>query len=136
MALIIPDYSKIYCLSGYCVRYSYVLVAIIPLLLFLFWLTRKTFIKFNNRFEMEEYLKLKKTDRKIILVLRSLAFVFLLIAIASPFILESKTVPGNPRLTILVDNSSSIALYNPGIAYDLYKKLCFRIGLRPLTQRS
>ena len=133
MAFIIPDYSKIYCLSSYCVRYSYVLIAIIPMLLFLFWLTRKTFVKFNNRFELEEYIKLKKTDRKIILVLRSLAFVFLLIAIASPFMLESKTVPGNPRLTILVDNSSSMALYNPGFAYDLYKKL---YGVIPVNLRT
>ncbi|MEK6891999.1 MAG: VWA domain-containing protein, partial [Nanoarchaeota archaeon] len=123
MAFIIPDYSNIYCASKYCVRYSYVLIAIIPILLFLFWLTRKTFVKFNNKFELENYVKSKKTDRKIVFALRSLAFVFLLIAIASPFMLESKTVPGNPRLTILVDNSTSMALYNSNIAYDLYKKL-------------
>src|SRR3989338_3917256 len=123
MAFIIPDYSNIYCISKYCVRYSYVMIAIIPVLLFLFWFARKTFIKFNNRFELEAYLKSKKTDRRIVLILRSAAFVFLLTAIASPFVLESRTVPGNPRLTILVDNSSSMVLYNSGIANELYKKL-------------
>ena len=123
MSIIIPDYSKIYCVSKYCVRYSYVIVAIVPFLLFVFWLTRKTFVKFGNRFELEEYLKTKRNDRKIVLILRSFAFLFLLIAIASPFVLESKSVPGDPRLTILVDNSSSMVLYNPGIAYDLFKKL-------------
>ena len=123
MAFVIPDYSRIYCVSKYCVRYSYVLIAIIPILLFIFWFTRKTFVKFSNRLELESYLKLKRTDRKIVLALRSAAFFFLLIAIASPFVLESKSVPGDPRLTILVDNSSSMALYNPGIAYELYKKL-------------
>ncbi|MBI2650200.1 hypothetical protein HYX04_02700 [Candidatus Woesearchaeota archaeon] len=123
MAFIIPDYTRIYCISKYCVRYYYVLIAIIPVLLLIFWFTRKTFVKFNNRFELEAYLKSKKTDRRIILALRSLALVFLLIAIASPFVLESKSVPGDPRLTILVDNSSSMVLYNPGIAYELYKKL-------------
>ena len=123
MSFIIPDYTKIYCISKYCVRYYYVLIAIIPVLLFIFWLTRKTFVKFNNRFELEQYLKSKKTDRRIVLGLRSLAFIFLLTALASPFVLESKTVPGDPRLTILVDNSSSMALYNAGIAYELYKKL-------------
>ncbi len=123
MAIIIPDYSKIYCLSKYCVRYSYVLIAIIPVLLFLFWFTRKTFVKFNNRLELEAYLKSKKTDRIIILALRSVAFVFLLLAIASPFVLESKTVPGDPRLLILIDNSTSMQLYHPDIANDLYKKL-------------
>ena len=123
MAFIIPDYSKVYCISKYCVRYYYVLIAIVPALVFIFWFTRKTFVKFSNKFELEAYLKSKKTDRIIVLVLRSLAFAFLLVAIASPFVLESKTVPGDPRLTILVDNSSSMVMYNPGIAYELYKKL-------------
>ncbi len=123
MAFIIPDYTKIYCMSKYCVRYSYVLIAIVPVLLLLFWFSRKTFVKFANRLELEAYLKSKKTDRMLVLLLRSLAFVFLLVAIASPFVLESKTVQGDPRLTILVDNSSSMVLYNPNIAYELYKKL-------------
>lgn len=133
MAFVIPDYTSIYCISEYCVRYSYVLVAIIPALLLVFWLTRKTFVKFSNRFELEAYLKSKKIDRLIVLALRSLALVFLLLAIASPFVLESKTVPGNPRLTILADNSSSMALYNPGIAYELYKKL---EGTIPVNMRT
>lgn len=123
MSFIIPDYQSIYCISKYCVRYSYAFIMIVPVLLLIFWLTRKTFVKFGNRLELESYTKSKKTDRKIVLALRSLAFVFLLLAISSPFILESKTVPGDPRLTILVDNSSSMAMYNPGIAYGLYKKL-------------
>ncbi len=123
MSFIIPDYQSIYCVSKYCVRYSYVLILIVPVLLLIFWLTRKTFVKFGNRLELESYIKSKKTDRKIVLALRSLAFIFLLLAISSPFMLESKTVPGDPRLTILVDNSSSMALYNPGIAYGLYRKL-------------
>ncbi|MBS3105766.1 VWA domain-containing protein [Candidatus Woesearchaeota archaeon] len=133
MAFIIPDYTRIYCISKYCVRYYYIIIAIIPVLLLIFWFTRKTFVKFNNRFEFEAYLKSKKTDRRIILTLRSLALVFLLIAIASPFVLESKLVPGDPRLTILVDNSSSMALYNSGIAYELYKKL---EGLIPVNIRT
>ncbi|MBI2657457.1 VWA domain-containing protein [Candidatus Woesearchaeota archaeon] len=123
MSFVIPDYSSIYCVSKYCVRYSYVLIAIVPVLLLIFWFTRKTFVKFGNRLELEAYLKTKKTDRRIILTLRSLALAFLMVAIASPFVLESKSVQGDPRLTILVDNSSSMVLYNPGIAYDLYKKL-------------
>ena len=123
MSFVIPDYSSLYCISKYCVRYSYVLVAIVPFILFVFWLTRKTFVKFGNRFELEEYVKTKKKDRRIVFWLRSFAFLFLLFAIASPFVLESKSVPGDPRLTILVDNSSSMTLYNPSIAYDLYKKL-------------
>ncbi|MAG91599.1 hypothetical protein CMO83_02905 [Candidatus Woesearchaeota archaeon] len=123
MSFVIPDYSSIYCVSKYCVKYSYVLIAIVPVLLLLFWLSMKTFVKFGNRFELEAFLKAKKTERKIILALRSFAVIFLMFAIASPFILESKTVQGDPRLTILVDNSSSMALYGTEIAYDLYDEL-------------
>ncbi|MBI4153704.1 hypothetical protein HY501_00045, partial [Candidatus Woesearchaeota archaeon] len=133
MAFIIPDYSSIYCVSKYCVRYSYVLVAIIPMLLFLFWFMRKTFVRFNNRLELEEYVKSKRKDRKIVLVMRGLAFAFLMLAIASPFILESKTVPGDPRLTILVDNSSSMTLYKANMAQDLYRKL---EGTMPVNIRT
>ncbi len=120
---IIPDYPKIYCISKYCIKYYYIVIAIIPILLFLFWLTNKTFLRFSSRFELESYIKGKKTDRKIIFVLRSFAFLFLLISIASPFVLESKTIQGNPSLTILVDNSSSMALYDTKIAEDFHKKL-------------
>lgn len=123
MAFIIPDYTNIYCISKYCVRYSYVLIAIIPVLLLLFWLKRKTFVKFSNRLELEAYIKAKKSDRNIVLAFRSLAILFLMLAIASPFVLESKTVQGDPKLTILVDNSTSMTLYNEKIAEDLYKKL-------------
>ena len=73
MSFIIPDYTKIYCISKYCIRYYYVLIAVVPVLLLLFWFTRKTFVKFNNRLELEAYLKSKKTDRRIVLALRSLA---------------------------------------------------------------
>ncbi len=133
MSFVIPDYTSVYCISKYCVRHSYILIVIMPVLLLIFWLARKTFVKFANRFELEEYLKTKKTSRRIVLALRSIAFIFLIVAIASPFILESRTVPGNPRLTILVDNSSSMALYSPDIAFELYKKL---EGAIPVNMRT
>src|SRR3989344_7707419 len=123
MSFVIPDYSSIFCVSKYCVMYSYVDISIIPVLLLMFWFSRKTFVKFKNRFELEAYVKSKKTDRRIVLFLRSLAVIFLMMAIASPYILEDKTVQGDPRLTILVDNSSSMTLFNNKIAYDLYVKL-------------
>ena len=133
MSFIIPDYPKIYCISKYCVRYSYVLVAIVPVLLLLIWFTRKTFVKFHNRMELEAYLKSKKLDRHIIMALRSFSILLIMLAIASPFVLESKTVPGNPRLTILVDNSTSMELYTPNIGLDLYKKL---EGVIPVNIRT
>src|SRR3989338_10394224 len=123
MPLVIPDYSKVYCMSKYCVRYSYFLFIIIPAILFLYWFIRKTFVKFSNKIEQQEYLKSKLFDRKIVFLLRGIAITLLIIALASPFILESKDVPGNPRLTILVDNSSSMSVFRQGMGMELYKKL-------------
>jgi uncharacterized membrane protein len=59
----------------------------------------------------------------IFFILRSLILAFVLFAIASPFILEQKTVKGNPRITILVDNSSSFDLFESGIGNELASKL-------------
>ncbi len=46
-------------------------------------------------------------------------FSILIIAIASPFSLEEKTVQGDPSLTILTDNSTSFELFEQGIASNL-----------------
>ena len=47
----------------------------------------------------------------------------LLIAIASPFLLETKTVKGNPRVTILTDNSTSMNLFEGELGKQLANKL-------------
>jgi len=54
------------------------------------------------------------------------------VAIASPFLLETKSVKGNPRITILVDNSTSLNLFEHGIEKDLVSKLKGKI---PVTVR-
>ncbi len=50
---------------------------------------------------------------------RCLIFSILIIAIASPFSLEEKTVQGNPSLTMLVDNSTSFELFEQDIVSGL-----------------
>ncbi len=131
--VLIPEVSKIACISHYCVRYAYLLLLIIPLIIFLFWFIRKTFVRFPNRLEQETYLASKRKIRRVIFFLRAGACTLLLIALASPFILESKTVPGNPRLTVLLDNSSSMDIYNQQIITQLYDKLS---GAIPVQFRS
>ena len=131
--ILLPDISKVYCVSKYCLRYSYLVFAIIPIVFILYWLIRKTFVKFPNKLDQEAYVKSKQYDRRIIFVLRACAMSLLILAIASPFVLETRTVPGNPRLTILIDNSSSMVMYDETIAKGLYDKL---EGTMPLTLRT
>ena len=120
-------------MGKFCLAYSYVALLIIPLVILLYFAIRKNFINFADRAEQQSYERGKKQQRLIFFALRSLIFVFLLIAIASPFILETKTVKGNPRITILVDNSTSMNLFEYGMEKELVGKLK---GSIPVTVRT
>jgi len=86
-------------------------------------LIRKTFIKFTTEKEKKEHEKNRKLSRLLIAMSRILIFSLLVIAIASPFSLEEKTIQGDPSLTILMDNSTSFELFEPGIASNLKSSL-------------
>jgi uncharacterized membrane protein len=121
--IVLPDITRVLCVNKYCVRYSYVLLLIIPVILALFWLIRKDFVRFLNKEEQQEFERERKKLRSIMLVTRSLMFILLLVAISSPFILESRLVQGNPRLTILVDGSNSFELFDKGVGKELYGRI-------------
>ncbi len=121
--IIIPDISSVFCLSKYCVRYSYMILLIIPVVFLLFWIIRKDFVRFMDKEEQLHFDKEKKKLRSIMLITRSLIFIVLLIAISSPFILESRLVKGNPRLTILMDDSNSFDLFDKNVGNELYEKI-------------
>ncbi|MFH0868066.1 MAG: VWA domain-containing protein [Candidatus Woesearchaeota archaeon] len=96
---------------------------IIPLIIVLYFVIKRNFINFFNKSEQTSYEKEKKGQRTKFFIIRSLILALVLIAIASPFLLEAKTVKGNPRITILVDNSTSFNLFEPGIEKELASKL-------------
>ncbi|MCH8329435.1 MAG: VWA domain-containing protein, partial [Nanoarchaeota archaeon] len=96
---------------------------IIPLTIVLYFVIKRNFIKFFDRAEQASYDREKKNQRLIFFVIRSLILALVLFAIASPFLLETRTVKGNPRITILVDNSTSLNLFESGIEKELAGKL-------------
>jgi len=67
--------------------------------------------------------KERKKLRGIMLITRSLIFIFVLIAVSAPFILESRLVKGNPRLTILTDESNSFTLFDKSAGKEIYEKI-------------
>lgn len=124
MAFIFPDLSSVFCVSKFCLRYSYAALLIVPFIVLLyFMIIRANFIKFFDKSEQVSYDREKKEQRLVFFIVRSLIFAFLLIAIASPFIMETTTVKGNPRITILVDNSTSLNIFEYGIEKGLTDKL-------------
>ena len=118
-----PDISSVVCLSKYCVQYSYVVLLIIPLLILLWFIIQRNFVFFADKAEQQSYQRTKKTQRLMFFIIRGTLFALLLFAIASPFILETKTVKGNPRITVLIDNSTSMNLFEHTIGRDLISEL-------------
>lgn len=111
------------CIKGYCLADSSYLYLIAPLVLILVILLWITFVKFNKNEEKKAFVKEHRKDRIIFLVLRSLVFLLLLIAIASPYKLRETATEGNPSLTILADNSSSFDIFDKTVALTLKDKL-------------
>jgi hypothetical protein len=95
----------------------------IPVIIILYFLIKRNFVKFSDRAEQASYEREKKNQRTIFFAMRALILALVLIAIASPFLLETRTVKGNPRITILVDNSTSLNLFESGIEKELSDKL-------------
>ena len=110
-------------MSKFCIRYSYIALFIIPFTIALYFAIRKNLINFFNKADQISYEKEKKIQRLIFFIIRALIFALVLIAISSPFIMETRTVQGNPRITILTDNSTSLNLFEPGIDKELANKL-------------
>lgn len=131
--ILLPDLSSVHCLSSYCVRYSYILFLLIPALLSLIWIVPRNFVKFQHKLDQKEYVASKKSIRRQVLLFRSLAFFFIIIALASPFELTDKLVQGNPRLTILMDNSTSMTLFESGYGERLFDELN---GVIPVKLRT
>ena len=107
------------CMQGYCLANSLYVYLIIPLILVLIILTWITFVRFRKDEEKKAFVKEHRMDRVIFILLRSLAFLLLLIAIASPYKLKETTTQGSPYLTILADNSSSFEIFDSAIAPKL-----------------
>jgi uncharacterized membrane protein len=111
------------CIGGYCLAKTYAIYLIVPLVLILIALTWVTFVKFKEESEKKTFVKEHRSDRILFFVLRSLIFMLLLIAIASPYKIRETTTEGNPSLTILADNSSSFDIFDKTIATGLKDKL-------------
>ncbi|MBW2975569.1 VWA domain-containing protein, partial [Candidatus Woesearchaeota archaeon] len=115
--------DKKICMEGYCLANPHYAYAIIPLFFILAVLTYMSFVKFNKKEEKKAFRREHRLIRFVFIILRTLAFLFLLIAIASPYRTKETKTEGSPSLTILADNSSSFGIFDAGIAQGLKEKL-------------
>ncbi len=97
-----------------------ILLLIIPLILLMLYLFKKEFVKLYLGGDYE--VKRKKL-KWFVLIIRFIILVLVLIAIASPFIQTTKVITGDPKIKIVVDNSTSMELFDLGFADNLKKQL-------------
>jgi Mg-chelatase subunit ChlD len=111
--MILP-YLRI-CGFGYCLMYPHVMLLSFALIFLLLIVTYKTFVRFDSNFERTEFVKSRRRVRFFLLLTRSFMFIILSIAIATPYNEKVITLPGDPSLKMLVDNSKSFELFETGI---------------------
>ncbi|MBN1156454.1 VWA domain-containing protein [Candidatus Woesearchaeota archaeon] len=73
---------------------------------------KRNFIRFEDKHEKNDYLLSRKTKRRIIVITRCLVVLLLSIALSSPFAFKEKRIQGEASLTLLVDNSSSMGIFD------------------------
>lgn len=105
------------------IKHPYFLLFYIPLALITIWLVRHTFVRFQKKEDMAEYLRAHRGMRALITLTRLIIFLLLVIALASPFRLEEKIVKGDLSLTILSDSSDSFQLFDTSAAETLKTRL-------------
>lgn len=90
------------------------LIFIIPAAIILYIIIRKDFVKLHY-----ENIKARNNLKFAVFLLRSLIFILLFIALASPFLLEERLIQGDPFVRIIVDNSSSYDLFDKSVGEKL-----------------
>ncbi len=110
-------------------EYPFVILLAIPLIIITLILLRKDFLKLK---EDPDVIKQKKAVRKVMVVTRTLMILFLCIALAAPYLQHEKIIEGDPFIKLLVDNSTSMSLFEQ-VAPDLTQKLEKRLTVETKT---
>jgi uncharacterized membrane protein len=113
--------------------YPALLYLIIPVALFLLWLTRHSFVRDNPRFDDAASIKRRSKLRWTVFILRTIAIVCLLIAIATPLTQQTKTRAGDSHITVLIDNSSSMAFMDTDFVPELIADLRSQVPVSVYT---
>jgi len=104
-------------------EYPWVFIFVIPAIFVIYWLLKKEYFVIKEDPEVKLQ---KRKVRKLMLFTRSLIVILLLIALSSPFVQKEKTIEGDPSILLLVDNSTSMELFEdftPELAARLEKKM-------------
>ncbi|MBI4438759.1 VWA domain-containing protein [Candidatus Woesearchaeota archaeon] len=93
-------------------KHPQLLYAIPAAAIILFFIIRRDFVRFEDYRQQAEFRKTRARKRIIVYFTRLLTISLLIAALAQPFDLRQQTIPGNPSLTILADNSDSTRMFD------------------------
>ncbi|RMD57744.1 VWA domain-containing protein [Candidatus Woesearchaeota archaeon] len=89
-------------------EYPSAILAAIPLIIIAIWLLRHQFVKVQE----DKITAIRKRKvRRIMHITRPLMILLLCIALASPYVQQEKIIKGDPFVEILIDNSTSMELF-------------------------
>lgn len=92
-------------------QYPSTFLIFLLLMVAVFFFIRYTVVRFNDKESEESYHRRVKKRRTWIILTRLFLLLFLAVGFASPFLFEEREVISDPKVTILIDNSSSMALF-------------------------
>ena len=81
----------------------------IPATLLLLWLARHSFVQDNPRFDDQHSARRRSKLRWTVFIMRTLVVLCLIAVLATPLVRQTTLRPGDVKLTVLIDNSSSMA---------------------------
>ncbi|WP_177428246.1 vWA domain-containing protein, partial [Candidatus Venteria ishoeyi] len=93
---------------------------IIPLVFLLFFIIQRNFLKINKAIYKR---KIARVGRVFLLMSRSIVILLLLIALAGPYTIYEEQSEGNPRIALLVDNSTSMKLFDINFVNEMKSQL-------------
>jgi uncharacterized membrane protein len=107
----------------------------IPLLLFLLWLTRHSFVKDNPRFDDDRAIRRRAKLRWTVFWLRAAMVVLLVTVLATPLSRQTTIRPGDLHLTVLLDESESMDTLDTSRIEKLVEELRTElpVTVRPIT---
>ncbi|MCB9358304.1 VWA domain-containing protein [Candidatus Woesearchaeota archaeon] len=114
--------------------YPIYLWMIIPLFFVLSFLLMRDFIRIDHDLkENKSFMRRRKTLKTFMFISRFVIFSLVLVLFAKPFIELQTTESGSPKVTILVDNSSSMDVYDmsfvDGLVEDIKKEIPVKVRM-------
>ncbi|MBN1544095.1 VWA domain-containing protein [Candidatus Woesearchaeota archaeon] len=105
-----------------------ILLIIIPTMIVLALIMAKSFVAIDKRrLKEKDFTRSRRRYRIFIFITRAIIFSLLLIALADPYGQVEKQVPGDLTITLLIDNSTSMQMFDisfvPTLKAELEKRL-------------